>query len=260
MVPLSVVIVTWNQKKKLEKCLWSIYNQEHSLPPEVVVVDNNSLDRTPEVLEKFPKIKKVKNQINRGVAVARNQGIAKAQGKYLMMLDDDTHVYPGCFEKVISFMDKNPDCWCAGTKTLNDRGELEYNARTFYTLPIILFRRTFLERFLPSNRFTRRHLMTDWDHNTSSEVDWVAGASYVMRREAIDKIGPFDEGYFFGFEDMDWCYRVHAAGKKVFYIHDAIIVHSAQRSSRKIFSKKAFSHLLSTFRFYYRNHLKKSYP
>lgn len=258
-IDLSVVIITWNQKNKLEQCLNSIFNQKSRCNFEVITIDNFSGDGTREMLQKFKdRVRLLHNNKNIGVAPARNQGVRIAKGKYIMMLDDDTTVHKNCFENIIAFMNKNSAIWCAGTKQLKPDGDLEYNARTFYNFPIILFRRTILGKFFPNNNFIKKHLMLDWDHNSPKEVDWVAGGSFIMRRSIIEKIGLFDEKYFFGFEDVDWCYRVWKSGGKVGYIHDAIITHHVQGSSKKMFSKKAFDHLKSALRFYYKtNHFKR---
>lgn len=251
MIDLSVVIITWNQANKLEKCLASIFSQKIKCKYEVIVVNNNSQDRTNEVIQKYKnKIRVINNSENRGVAPARNQGIKISEGRFIMMLDDDTEVLADCFDNIVKFMNSREDAWCAGTKQLKPNGSLEYNARKFYTIPSILFRRTFLGKLFPNSKFVKNHLYLDWDHNSNREVDWVAGASFIMRREAIEKIGIFDENYFFGFEDVDWCYRVKLAGRKTYYIHDAVIIHYVQGSSRKLFSKKALNHLKSAIRFW----------
>ncbi|MFC1852105.1 glycosyltransferase family 2 protein [candidate division CSSED10-310 bacterium] len=250
MPTLSLVIITWNQCARLEHCLHSIFSSDNSQQDiEVIIIDNNSADGTLSMLDQFSSLLTlIKNDTNRGVAPARNQGIALAAGKYIMMLDDDTEVKPLCFQKIIAFMDRNEDCWCLGTKTLKPDQTIELNARTFYDIPTIIARRTPLGKLMKDT--VNRHLMCDWDHNSAREVDWVAGASFVMRAEAIEKIGVLDEKYFFGFEDVDWCYRIRLARKKVYYLHDAKIVHHVQGSSRRLFSKKAFYHLLSAIRFY----------
>ena len=259
MVKLSVVIITWNQCQKLERCLNSILKDTTSNNKrdyELIIVDNASSDGTLLMLDRFSSdTKLIKNHKNRGVAPARNQGIGAANGEYIMMLDDDAEIKRGCFKNIIKFMDSHEDCWCAGTKQLKPDGKLEYNARTFYDLKIILARRIMFGRFM--KKTIRGHLMMDWDHNSDRVVDWVAGASFIMKREAIKKIGVLDEKYFFGFEDVDWCYRVRLAGKKVFYIHNAVVIHHIQGSSRKLASRKALNHLLSAIRFYLKFKLKK---
>lgn len=258
-IKLSVVIITWNQCKKLENCLKSIFYDKGlkiNIDYEIIVIDNESSDDTLIMLKRFgDKIRLIKNNMNRGVAPARNQGIKASKGRYIMMLDDDTKVIPNCFRNIINFMDLHKDCWCAGTKQFKPDGRLEYNARTFYDLKTIIARRTPLGRLM--KKTIDKHLMADWNHNSDRVVDWVAGASFIMRKDAISKIGVLDEKYFFGFEDVDWCYRVKLAGKNVFYIHNAAIIHYVQGSSRKFASRKAINHLLSAIRFYWKFKLRK---
>jgi len=260
LIKLSIVIITWNQWKKLEKCLQSIFNNEfitNKSKYEIIIIDNNSNDKTGLVINKFKsKIIYIRNNKNYGVAPARNQGITIAKGKYILMLDDDTEVIKGCFYNIIKFMDTHQDCWGAGTKQLHPDGSLEYNARTFYNIPVIIARRSPVGKFM--KKTIKKHLMMDWDHNSSREVDWVAGASFIMRKEAINKIGVFDDRYFFGFEDVDWCYRVKLAKKKIYYIHTAQIIHYVQGSSRKLITRKAFYHLLSAIRFFIKFKLKNN--
>lgn len=257
MIKLSVVIITRNQCQKLKRCLDSIFNSDNGKQNiEIIVIDNRSVDDTLLMLREYsPNVILIRNKKNKGVAPARNQGIEVAKGNYIMMLDDDTEIKSGCFEKIIKFMDGHDDCWCLGTKQLRPDGNIEYNARTFYDLPTIIARRTLLGKFMRNKINT--HLMVDWDHNSNREVDWVAGASFVMRAQAIKIIGNLDEGYFFGFEDVDWCYRVKLAGKKVYYLCDAQIVHCIQGSSRKLFSRKALDHLFSAIRFYRKFNISK---
>ncbi|MFC1732667.1 glycosyltransferase family 2 protein [candidate division KSB1 bacterium] len=252
MVELSVIIITWNKEKLLHRCLDSIHKNNKGADFEVIVVDNASKDKTLNMLKNFQKTRIIRNRKNKGVAPARNQGIKIAKGKYIMMLDNDTEVKSGCFKNIIKFMDNNKEVWCAGTKTFRPDGKLEYSARTFYNLPTMIFRRTPLGKMFPNNKYVKKHLMTKWDHKSSREVDWVVGASLITRKEAIAKMGYFDERYPLCFDDVDWCYRVKLKGKKVSYIHDAEIIHYIQGLSRNMFSKNALLHFISMLRFYWK--------
>lgn len=249
---ISVVIITWNQIDKLKACLASLAGNAKNCSAEIIVVDNASADGTGRWLKDQQGIKIISNGCNRGVAPARNQGIAAASGELVLMLDDDTVVHAGCLDRLVVFMSAHPDVWLAGGRQLRADGSLEYSARTFYNPLMILARRSFWGCTAAGKRWIAKHLMLDWDHNDDRSVDWVAGACFCMRVGAIRKIGQLDERYFFGFEDVDWSYRVWKAGGKVAYVHDATVTHFVQGSSRRLFSRKAFCHLASMIRFYAR--------
>ncbi len=199
MKKLSIVIITWNKCKKLKRCLDSILDSDNDREDiEIIIVDNKSIDNTLSMLGEYSsKIRLIQNKKNIGVAPARNQGIKIAKGDYVMMLDDDTQVKPGCFNKIIEFMDGHEDCWCLGTKQLMPNGNTGHNVRAFYDFPTIIARRTFLGKFM-KNRI-RYHLMLDWNHNSTKEVDCVEGGSFVMRGKAIKNICDIYEKYFYVF-------------------------------------------------------------
>ncbi len=247
---LSVVVITWNQLNLLKKCISALNKCTFSSSLEIIVVDNGSTDGTTDFLESTGKLVKIRNNRNMGVAVARNQGFRASSGRYVLHLDDDTEVQADCLENLVKYMDMNPDVWLSAGKLLNPDGSLQYNARTFYRLPTIISRRTPFGKTRKGKHITAGHLMQNWDHNNSRTVDWVCGACFCMRKSASEKIGLLDEGYFFGMEDLEWAYRVWQSGGRVAYVHDSIAMHHYQRSSSKLFSKKAFYHLMSLIRFH----------
>lgn len=247
---ISVVVITWNKLELLRNCLDSVMDNAKFCRNELIVIDNASSDGTSGFLESLGNARILLNTENLGVARARNQGIRMASGKYILHLDDDTVMHPGCLDRIVDFMDRNPGVWLSGGRTVNPDGTLQHNARTFYTPGMILARRTPWGATGPGRRAASLHLMEWWDHQDSRTVDWVSGACFCMRAEAVIEVGELDEGYFFGMEDLDWAWRVWSRGGMVAYIHDAVVTHYYQRSSRKLFSRKAMNHLASLIRFH----------
>lgn len=194
-----------------------------------------------------------------GIARMRNAGIRAARGRCVCMLDADTLVRPGAFNRLVEFMDAHPRVGGCGPRTVRPGGELEMSCKRFYSLWAILFRRTFLGRLFPNNGPERRHLMADADHARRLDIDWMAGACYMMRRAAIDHVGLFDEAFYFGFEDVDWCYRAKLGGWSICYLPDAEIVHDVQRSSARGINRMAWEHLKSGLRFW-RKHRRHPHP
>lgn len=228
---LSVIIVSWNVKEDLEKCLNSL--RQNDLALEVIVVDNASTDGTVQMLAERQDVTVIANEENRGFAAANNQGLAVARGEYLLLLNPDTIVPAGGLQKLVDFAEKHPEAGIIGPRLLNPDGSLQYSCRRFPTIRAAMFRHTILGRLFPHEEATRDYLMQDWDHTQAREVDWVSGAALLIRRAAYDVVGGLDEGFFWGSEDVDYAFRMHQAGWKVLYSPEPAIIHAIGRSTDK---------------------------
>lgn len=249
---VAVVIVNYNHGKLLEQCLESIAQSDHR-PAEIIVIDNASR-LTPSGLHgnHSARVEIVINSRNVGFARAANQGISRTKTRYVLLLNPDTVLAPDAIGRMVDFMDSHPDVGVAGCRLVYPDGTLQWSCRTFYTPITILFRRGPLGRLWPNNPVSRKHLMADWDHKAARGVDWVLGACMVVRREAIEGVGMFDEGFFLYLEDVDWCYRMQQQGWKVYYFPEAEVVHHHLRASSG-FNTLAWCHLRSML-YYYRKH------
>lgn len=231
-VDLTIVVVNWNTKEHLERCLQSIYRPDVETAFEVIVVDNASKDGSADVAEiQFPQTNVIRNDKNLGFSRAANQAIILGRGSFFMLVNPDAVLQDKAIDRVVEFAREHPDVGIVGCKILNEDGSLQPSCRRFPTPAVGLFRNTFLGRLFPRNRYTRSYLMTDWDHMNLREVDWVSGACMLIRRETLSEIGIFDERYFMYCEDLDLCFRAHNAGWKVFYYPRAVAVHRKGASS-----------------------------
>lgn len=193
------------------------------------------------MLKRFPTIRIIKNQCNRGVGPARNQGMKVAQGRYLLLLDADTTITPNALDQLVEFMDKNPEVGVCGPKLVSPTNQLQYTCRKFPCLWTKILRRIPL-------RFAKKHLadelMFDWDHNSIRLVDYVIGACQIIRREAFRAVGFLDENIFYGPEDIDYCIRMWRRGYKICYNPFATVIHHEQRiTKKKLFSKLTLHHI-----------------
>jgi GT2 family glycosyltransferase len=250
---ISVAIVSYNTRDFLRRCLLTLAGSGTSRPLEIIVVDNDSGDGSPDMVRaEFPAVRLLANRENAGYSRAVNQAIRTAAGRYVLVLNPDIEVLPGSVDALARFLDENPSTGIAGGKLLNHDGTLQYSCRTFYTLPTLLHRRTPLGRLFPNSRIVREHLMMDWDHENAREVDWMLGACLMVRVEAITDVGLMDERFFMYFEDVDWCYRMKQHGWKVVYVPDARMKHLHRRESAGggLFNQRLLAHLNSMFRFF----------
>ncbi len=248
---LLITLVNYNTTDLLLKCLDSIQQQEVHVDYRIVVIDNNSQDGGMEqVKAAYPDVTVIENGTNNGYAIAVNQAIRLFESDYILLLNPDIEVRPGAIDALVTFMDTTPDVGITGGKLFYPDGALQYSCRTFFTLPVILYRRTFLGKLFPNSSVLKRHLMTDWDHDTVRDVDWMLGACMLIRRSALKDVGLMDERFFLYFEDVDWCYRMKKGGWRVCYLPQAEMIHHHRRESAKGMNKTLFFHIMSMFHFY----------
>jgi len=251
---LSIVIINYRMAHLLRPCLVSVFSCREPLNYEVILVNKPSDDGAEKLADEFPSLRIV-TYPHFGISVMRNAGILQAQGRHILNLDADTEVRPGALKALVDFMDTHPDTGVAGGKTFHKDGSMEFSCKRFYTPLTILSRRTPIGAWFPNNRWERRHLMMDEDHDTPLSCDWVAGACFCVRREAFEQVGLFDESFYFGFEDVDFCYRAKKANWQVRYVPDAIIIHHVQRKSLG-FNHLSWEHLKSGLRFWWKHYVR----
>jgi len=249
---VSVVIVGYNSRDDIAKCLSSIYEPAPKTQFETIVVDNSSSDGTGDLVRReFPDVRLFENRTNVGFSRAVNQGIREARGRYVLILNPDVTVLPGSLDSLAAFMDDHSDAAIVGAKLLNEDGTVQDSCRRFYTFWTLLLRRTFLGRVFRNSRALANYLMLDFDHEHSREVDWVIGACMMVRVAALSDIGLMDERFFLYFEDVDWCYRAWQRGWKVYYVAEAVMRHRYARESARVgFSRQLVVHIISLFHFY----------
>lgn len=229
---LSVCIVSWNVRGDLAEGLDALYADPVAAAWQVIVADNASDDGTVEMLAgRYPQVEVIANTTNLGFAAGCNQGMRLARGRYVLLLNPDTIVPAGALAQLVIFADQHPDAGIIGPKLLNADGSLQFSARSFPTITAALFRNTILGRLLPKTGSVRAYLLADWDHSTVRNVDWVSGACMLIRRELVEDIGYLDAEFFWGSEDVDYCWRAHKAGWDVLYTPAPAITHVVGRST-----------------------------
>ena len=237
MTDLSIIIVSWNTKDYLQKCLNSIYENTKGITFEVIVVDNASSDASAQMVKnRFPQAILIENKENLGFGAANNQAIKRSRGKYALILNPDTEISGESLNTMVTFLNENPKVGSVGPKILNPNNSIQLTcARNYPTLSTEFFWLTTLVRRFPKNRVMGRYLMSYWDHTDRREVDCLSGACMMVRRDVLEKMSYFDEDYFMYGEDVDLCYRIKKAGWQIWYLPEAQIIHYGGASSKTIF-------------------------
>ena len=247
---ISIVIVSWNTRDLLARCLQSVRDDVQTARPEsnegferpalravkgwnveTFVVDNASTDGSAAMAkERFPWVHIVENQENVGFARANDQAIARSTGRFVLMLNSDTVVHPGALATLIEFMDAHPQAGAAGAHLLNGDGTLQPSCQPMLTPGREFWRLSFLERLWPHATYR----LDRWDTTTPRQVDVIKGACVLLRRAALDQVGLLDERYFMYTEEVDLCFRLALAGWECWYVPAAIVTHFGEASSRQI--------------------------
>jgi len=232
---LSVVIVNYNVKYFLEQCLHTAIKAASKLSSEIIVVDNDSVDGSSQMVEeKFPEVRLIANKENVGFSKANNQAIRIAKGEYILLLNPDTVVEEDCFLKIVEFMDKTTDAGGLGVKMIDGKGRfLPESKRGLPTPEVAFWKMSGVSSLFPrSKRFGQYHLGY-LDNNQIHEVDVLAGAFMLLRRDTLDKVGLLDEDYFMYGEDIDLSYRIIKGGYKNYYFPETTIIHYKGESTKK---------------------------
>lgn len=232
---LSIIIVNYKSKGFTLNCLRSVKEADMAgLSREIIVVDNGSEDNTPAIVRwQHPDVKVIELPVNLGMGSGNNLGFASATGRYLVVMNPDTIAMPDTFKKMVKYMDEHPAVGVLGPKQFNPDKSVQDSCYRWHGILTPFYRRTFLGRTSWGRRDIARFLMTDFDKDSTREVDWLLGSFLIVRAEALKQVGGFDEQFFLYFEDTDWCRRFHQAGWGVVYFPEAEVIHNHSRLSAK---------------------------
>lgn len=260
---VSVVIVTFESQDDISDCIWSALQSD--VPLELIVIDNSScdgtVDRVVQIIRDRPQCRLIRNSENVGFAKAVNQGIAVSRGRYVLTLNPDAVLQPDTIRTAFAAIEAHPNAALTGCMLLNVDGTEQAGARRYLPTPWrALVRVLKLYRLAEVHPRFRGFLMNKEPVPVAPiEVEATSGAFMLVRRSAIQEVGPLDEGYFMHCEDLDWCVRFRQAGWKVLFVPDAKAVHKKGGSSRARPIRVEFYKHRGMVRFY-RKFFRHRYP
>lgn len=253
MTDLSIIIVSWNSQDVLGDCLASLEREviartgASRLATETLVVDNASQDGTRELVrQRFPFAELIPLAENRGFAGGCNVGLGRAKGRCLALLNSDTIVRRDALEGCVRHLDANPDVAIVGPQLLHPDGSRQNSIHNEPGLLAEIVPKGVLEALFP-----RRFPSKRFEHAAPLDVEAVLGACLVVRRDALEQVGPLSEDYFFFLEETEWCARMRRAGWRVVHLPDARVVHlSGAGSKRKLPAETRIEYHRSLYRFF----------
>lgn len=227
---LSILIVNWDTRDLVVKCVHSILKHAVGINYEVIIVDNHSKDGSVEQLTNLfghnKRIRVIQSFRNLGFAKANNLAYENSSGQYLLLLNPDTEIMEGSLPTMISYLQEHPEVGVLGPKLLNPDGTLQPSVRRFPGIWSSLVVFSGMHRFIRP----KKYLMGDFTYDKVAEVDQVMGAALMTRREIVEKLGLFDDKFWLWYEEVDYCKRVKKAGSRVVFLPQASIVHFGAQS------------------------------
>ena len=248
---LSIIIVSYKRLDCLRKCIQSIMDTVKTNPYEIIVVDNQSGDGTPEtILQEFPSLQMIENTENLGFAKANNQGILVSGGKYVLLLNNDTEALPGAIDTLVEIMNHSPEVGLLGCRLINPDQTIQQSFGRMLNPLTQLGQKLYTNKIYanPGNPIAKS-LLTKW-HSVEKDVDWIRGACMMLRRETLAQSGLMDEQFFMFLEDVDMSTQIRKAEWKVRFTPKASIVHHEGASVSKNFLKSALEYRRSQLYFY----------
>lgn len=239
---LDIIIVTWNTREFLVKCLRSLQAALEPAPDNsqrlagspyrarVLVVDNASSDHTAQMVRQdFSWVHLIENRENLGFAHANNQAIRESCGRFILLLNCDTVMHPGTLETLVTFLDTRPSAGAAGARLLNPDGSVQPACHPMLTPWREFWRLSFLDNVIRQSTYGAR----TWKASAPLQVEVIKGACLLLRREALDQVGLLDESYFMYTEEVDLCYRLARTGWQLWWVPQTAVTHFGEASSRQ---------------------------
>lgn len=243
---LSLVIISFQVRDLLERCLSSLARVSTDPTLEIIVVDNASTDGSAEMVRaKFPQVTLIENTTNVGFAAANNQGLNQAHGRYWMLLNPDTDIPPDApnpFRQLVAFMDSHPRAGACGPSLFYADGTRQHSAFHFPSLAQIYIDLFPVNWRLRESSLNGRYPFSLYERGMPFSIDHPLGAALLVRPEAAQQVGLLDQDYFIYAEEVDWCMRLKRAGWEIWCVPGARIIHHEGRSTRQ-FREKMFVEL-----------------
>lgn len=252
---VDVGVVTWNSRDVTVAAIRSLLDTDQGCDLRLLVRDNGSTDGTPEAIaEAFPDVELEAGTDNLGFAAGMNRLIDRADAPWFFPLNSDAWPEARCLATLVQRAEIVPRAAAVAPLLLRPDGALEHSTLPFPSARVALMTATGAQRLLP-RRANRMLLEGAWMHDVPRSVDWAVGAALLMRREALDDVGPFDERFFMYVEDLEWCWRAHERGWEVWFEPAAVVRHIGNVSGAARYGEnRTAAYMANTYRFYRDHH------
>ena len=248
---ISVIIVNYNVQYFLEQCILSVKAASTNLSVEIIVVDNNSTDASCSLLQrKYPEVVLIKNTKNVGFSKANNQGVTKASGEYVLILNPDTVVAEDTFTQILEFSKSKQNMGALGVKLIDGSGAYLPESKRGIPTPMVAFNKL----FGVSSKRTGKYYATHLTEDETGVVDILVGAFMFLKRSIYNEVNGFDEAYFMYGEDIDLSYKILNKGYQNYYFAETQVIHYKGESTEKDVKHLKYFH--KAMKIFYKKHFK----
>lgn len=267
MLDLSISLLSFNNKDLLRNCLNSIYKNTKNINFEILLVDNGSKDGSAQMVkQKFPQVKLIANRQNRLYIRGHNQNLKRVQGRYFLILNEDTYLPSQTLDKMVSFMDQSPKIGLASCRQIDENGRIDNTCSKFPHPIFEILELSYIQKlskFLSLTIFQKvlkSYRYADWKRNTIRRVDVVPGSFMIGRSELLKKVGLFEENnllFFYG--EPDYCLRAKRAGYQIYHNGQVTITHLKSKALAKLPDKKRLAISHHDMLAYYKKHFTRGW-
>jgi GT2 family glycosyltransferase len=252
VIDLSIIVVSFNARDDLNRCLESLTKSPPALPHDIIVVDNGSTDGSQDLVRRYSSVRLIEVRENLGFAAANNRGIRESRGGLVLLLNSDTVVPAGAIDKLVSILRAHPDAAVACPRLVDGTGQAELSFGPMIT-PLVEWRQRRLVEGL-SRRVPQIVRTVETLTRQERYPDWVSGACLLVHRADAEAVGLLDERFFMYTEDVDFCAAIRAAGRRILFTPDVEITHLRGRSVAAAPEATRAAYRRSHLAFYQKHH------
>lgn len=251
MADVSIIIVNYNTRDHLLKCIASTLQQGKDTNCHVIVIDNGSSDGSADAVKQLhPDVTLIRNEQNHGFARAVNQGLKSAdKNDYHLILNSDATLADNYLKKAIEFLETHPRCAIVTGQLLDPDGSRQNSFDNFPSLLSETFGKGLLRIILP-----KKYPSKNQPYTSPFEVESVIGAAMLVRQRAIDAVGLLDEDYFFFLEETDWCYRMKREGWSIYFVPEALAYHIQGETKKHVLIPAKIEYTNSLYKFFHKRY------
>ena len=264
---LSIIVLNYKNKNLVKYFLKNVLNFNFTWLWEILVVDNASEDGIKKMIRRnFPVVKFLANSKNLGMGAGNNAGIKNSKGEYILIVNPDVTLNQPAIQRLVEFLDHHPKAVIAAPQILNPNKTHQDTCYRWPSLYTFLYRRTQLGKTKRGRKHLHYYLYKDIDLNQNQQVDWILGGCFLVRRQALDEVGLFDERFFLFLEDTDLCRRMWQKNWQTWYVPAAQAIHLPHRLSagagsvKDLFSSLTWIHLTSWLKYFWKWKKDKNEP